>query len=234
MKGKPIELKNPKYFGWLLTAFITLLIASNVIAGRLIDIGGLIITSAVVFFPLSYVISDIVPEVYGYGKTRKLIWYGALANLMMVAIFFITGLLPTPVWFEPASAYALVLGVVPRIVIASIIGYTVGNFVNAFILAKMKVWMIKWDPKHKYLFLRTIGSTIGGEGVDSLLFITGAFLFVMPFADVMQMVLVQWLVKVLIEAVMTPVTMLVCNKLKKAEGIDVVGAKSYSPFAREK
>lgn len=226
-------MKESKYFGWFVTAFVTLLIVSNVIAGRLIDIGGLIITSAVIFFPLSYVISDIVPEVYGYAKTRKLIWYGALANLMMVGIFFLTNLLPTPVWFEPASAYDIVLGVIPRIVLASILAYTVGNFVNAYILVRMKEWMIKWDPKHKFLFLRTIGSTLGGEGIDSLLFIFGAFLFIMPLATVFQMFLIQWLVKVLIEAAMTPVTIAVCSKLKKLEGIDVVGTNSYSPFAKE-
>ena len=225
-------MKEPKYFGWFLTAFVTLLIVSNVIAGRLIDINGVIITSAVLFFPLSYVISDIVPEVYGYAKTRKLIWYGALANLMMVGIFFITNLLPTPVWFEPAAAYDIVLGVIPRIVLASIAGYTVGNFVNAYILSKMKEWMVKWDPKHKHLYMRTIGSTIGGEGIDSLIFIFGAFLFIMPVQAVFTMFLVQWGVKVAIEALMTPVTIVVCDKLKKLEGIDVVGVGegSYSPF----
>ncbi len=226
-------MKEPKYFGWFLTAFVTLLIVSNIIAGRLIDVGGLIITSAVLFFPLSYVISDIVPEVYGYAKTRKLIWYGALANLMMVVIFFITNLIPTPVWFDATAAYDIVLGVIPRIVLASIAGYTVGNFVNAYILSKMKEWMIKWDPNHKHLYLRTIGSTIGGEGIDSLIFIFGAFLFEMPVGAVFTMFLIQWAVKVLIEAAMTPVTIVVCSKLKKLEGIDVVGVDSYSPFAKE-
>ncbi len=145
----------------------------------------------------------------------------------------ITELIPTPVWFEPASSYSIVLGLVPRVVIASIIAYTVGNFVNAYILSKMKEWMIKWDPNHKHLYLRTIGSTIGGEGIDSLIFIFGAFLFVMPVGAVFTMFLVQWGVKVLIEAAMTPVTVVVCSKLKKLEGIDVVGVDSYSPFAKE-
>lgn len=224
-------MKETKFFGWFLTAFITLLIVSNVIAGRLIDVGGVILTSAVIFFPLSYVISDIIPEVYGYAKTRKLIWYGALANVMMVVIFGVTKIIPTPVWFEPAGAYDIVLGLVPRIVIVSILAYTVGNFTNAYILAKMKEWMIKWDPKHNWLFLRTIGSTLGGEGIDSLIFIFGAFLFVMPIKDVAIMFVIQWLVKVLIEVAMTPVTYIVCNKLKKLEGVDAVGAESYTPFS---
>lgn len=225
--------KEPKYFGWFLTAFITLIIVSNVIAGRLIDIKGVILTSAVLFFPLSYVIGDIIPEVYGYAKTRKLIWYGALANLMMISIFLITNLVPTPVWFEPASAYKTVLLIAPRIAVMSIIAYAVGNFTNAYILSKMKEWMIKWDPNHKHLYMRTIGSTIGGEGIDSLIFIFGSFLFTMPIGSVAKMFLIQWAVKVLIEAAMTPVTYAVCNKMKKLEGLDVVGANSYSPFAKE-
>ena len=226
-------MKEPKYFGWFLTAFVTLLIVSNVIAGRLIDINGIILTSAVLFFPLSYVISDIIPEVYGYAKTRKLIWYGALANVIMIIVFMVTELIPTPVWFEPTSAYSIVLGLVPRIVIVSVLAYTVGNFTNAYILSKMKEWMVKWDPNHKHLYLRTIGSTLGGEGIDSLIFIFGAFLFVMPVTAVFQMFLIQWAVKVAIEVLMTPVTIVVCDKLKKLEGIDVVGSESYSPFAKE-
>ena len=160
----------------VLTAFISLLLVSNVIAGRLIDINGVILTSAVLFFPLSYVIGDIIPEVYGYAKARQLIWLGALANILMVVIFTVTGWIPTPVWFEPAAAYNIVLGLVPRVVIASIIAYWAGSFINAFIMSKMKEWMVKWDPKHRFLFMRTIGSTIVGEGADSLLFIFGGLL----------------------------------------------------------
>jgi uncharacterized integral membrane protein (TIGR00697 family) len=120
---------------------------------------------------------------------------------------------------------------VPRVVAASLAAYWVGSFVNAFVMARMKEWMIKWDPNHKHLYLRTIGSTIAGEGIDSLIFIFGAFLFVMPLQAVFTMMLIQWGVKVLIETIMTPVTYVVVAKVKKIEGIDKVGAESYTPFS---
>jgi len=226
--------KETKYFGWFLTAFITLLLISNVIAGRLVDINGIILTSAVLFFPLSYVIGDIIPEVYGYAQARKLIWFGALANILMVVIFYITSMIPTPVWFEPASAYNIVLGMVPRVVIFSILAYWAGSFVNAYILAKMKEWMVTWDPDHKHLYLRTIGSTIFGEGVDSTIFIFGVFLFTMPFKAVLTMFIIQWAVKIAIEALMTPITYIVCKKVKELESVDEVGVGegSYSPFKK--
>lgn len=227
-----MDKKGFKYFSWFLTAFVTLLICSNVIAGRLVEVFGIVATSAMFLFPLSYVIGDIIPEVYGYATARKMVWYGAVANAIMLVMFWFANTLPAPAFFaDGATAFSLVLGLVPRVVVASIIAYLVGSFVNATILAKMKEWMVKWDPKHRFLFLRTVGSTIAGEGADSLLFIFGAFLFTMPFAAVLQMFLIQWLVKVLVEAVMTPFTYWAVAKVKKAEGVDIIGADSYTPFS---
>lgn len=234
IQGVFILTKEFKLFPWFLTAFVTLLIVSNVIAGRLVQVGAFVATSAMFFFPLSYVIGDIIPECYGYKAARKMVWFGALANALMLLIFFLAGLLPTPGFFaDSAKAYSLVLGLVPRTVIFSILGYLVGSFVNAFILAKMKEGMVKWDPNHKFLFLRTIGSTLAGEGVDSIIFILGVFLFTMPFTAILQMILLQWAIKVGVEALMTPVTYIAVKQIKKFEGIDVVGVEkndSYTPF----
>ena len=227
-------MTSNKYFPWFLTAFITLLIGSNVIAGRLVEVFGIVATSAMFLFPLSYVIGDIVPEVYGFSTARKMVWYGALANAIMLIMFFMANSLPAPGFFsEGKAAYNLVLGMVPRVTIASVLAYLAGSFVNATILAKMKVWMIKWDPKHRFLFVRTIGSTLAGEGVDSLIFIFGAFMFSMPFQAVLSMFLLQWFVKVAIEVIMTPATYLFVSKVKALEGVDIVADEgaSYTPFS---
>ena len=227
-------MKESKYFPWFLTAFVTLLVTSNVIAGRLVDVYGIVATSAMFMFPLSYVIGDIIPEVYGYSAARKMVWYGALANGIMLLMFGLANALPAPSFFaDGAKAYGIVLGAVPRVVIFSILGYLAGSFINATIMAKMKAWMVKWDPNHKWLALRTIGSTLGGEGADSLIFIFGVFLFTMPFTAVITMFFVQWGIKVLIEAVMTPVTYAVVKKVKTAEGIDMVATEetSFNPLS---
>lgn len=227
-------MKETKYFSWFLTAFVTLLVVSNVIAGRLVDIYGIVATSAMFLFPLSYVIGDIIPEVYGYSAARKMVWFGALANGIMLLMFGFANALPVPGFFaDGAKAYSIVLGAVPRVVIFSILGYLAGSFVNATIMAKMKAWMVKWDPNHKWLALRTIGSTFGGEGVDSLIFIFGVFLFTMPLQAVATMFLIQWGIKVLVEIVMTPVTYRIVSKVKAAEGVDMVSTPdtSYNPLS---
>lgn len=226
--------RESKLFPWFLTAFITLLIVSNVIAGRLVEVWGVVATSAMFLFPLSYVIGDIIPEVYGYSAARKMIWFGALANAIMLIMFAFANSLPAPGFFgDGKKAFELVLGLVPRTVIFSIFGYLAGSFINTTIMTKMKAWMVKWDPKHRFLFLRTIGSTLGGEGVDSLIFIFGVFLGTMPFAAVATMFVVQWLVKVVVEAIMTPVTYLTVAAVKKVEGIDMVATSetTYNPFS---
>jgi uncharacterized integral membrane protein (TIGR00697 family) len=229
-----MENKGFKYFPWFLTAFISLLLVSNVIAGRLVEVWGIVATSAMFLFPLSYVVQDIVPEVYGFSTARKMVWFGALANVIMVLMFMFANALPYPAFFaDTAASYSIVLGIVPRIVIFSILAYLAGSFVNATIMAKMKEWMVKWDPNHKWLALRTIGSTLAGEGVDSLIFIFGSFLFALPFSVVLTMFFVQWLIKVLVEVAMTPVTYIVVDKIKKLEGVDMVATPdtSYNPFS---
>lgn len=233
---KMADEKNFKYFPWFLTAFITLLIVSNVIAGRLVFLGPFlgVATSAMFLFPLSYVIGDIIPEVYGYSTARKMVWFGALANLIMLIMFAFANALPAPDFFaDGAKAFELVLGLVPRTVIFSILGYLAGSFVNTTILTKMKAWMVKWDPNHRHLYLRTIGSTLGGEGIDSLIFIFGVFFGVMPFTAVATMFLIQWLVKVSVEIIMTPVTYVVVDAVKKLEGVDMVPTDetSFNPFS---
>ena len=223
-------MKNYKYFVPFSIASIAVLLASNIIAGRLVQVGPIVATSAMFLFPISYIINDLLGEVYGYVAARKMIWWTMMANAIMTGIFLFALQLPVPGFFEAKAAYDTVLGMVPRVVIASVVAYWAGSFMNAATLARMKEWMVKWDPNHKHLWMRTISSTIVGEGVDSLLFIFGSFLFVLPLPAVVMMFVVQWWIKVGVEAVMTPITYVVCKKVKQLEEVDVVGTDTYNPF----
>jgi len=224
------ENRSYKLLDVITVAFVTMLLLSNIIASKIGNLFGIVGPAAMYLFPITYIFGDVIVEVYGYAKSRRIIWMGFGANIVMALVFWYAIALPYPAFYTGQSAFSATLGLVPRIVVVSIIGYWVGSFANAFVMARMKEWMIKWDPNHKYLALRTIGSTIVGEFADSLIFIIGAFLGVMPLNAVIIMVFVQWAVKCTVEIVMTPVTYLICNKLKKYEGIDIVGANSYSPF----
>ena len=223
-----------KYLDWFITAFVTILLISNVIAGRLVQFGPFVATSAMFCFPLSYILSDIFCEVYGFSTSRRVVWFGALANVIMLLMFWFATSLAAPAFFaDGAKAYASVLGVVPRVVLFSILAYIVGSFANDVFMSKVKMWMVKWDPSHKHLWIRTIGSTIVGQFFDSLIFIFGVFLFSIPFPAVVAMFVLQWIVKVAIEIIMTPVTYVVVGALKKAEGIDAVATadSSHTPFS---
>jgi len=223
--------KSFKALGIFTTAYITLLLVSNIIASKVSLVFGITGTAAMwLVFPLSYVINDIITEVYGYAESRRFIWYGTIANVLMVVLFTFALALPYPAFWTSQEAFRTVLGAVPRTVIFSIIGFWVGSFVNAFVLARMKEWMVKWDPNSKFLFLRTIASTVAGEGVDSFIFIPGIFIGILPLNVILTMILIQWGIKTLIEVVMTPVTYVVVNGVKKLEGIDIVGSKTWNPF----
>lgn len=219
-----------RLFSIYLAGFIALLMLSNIIAVKLIQVGPVVLTAAVFLFPFTYIFDDVLTEVYGFAGSRKIIWLGFGANALMVAVFLAAIALPFPPFWKGQEAFRSVLGTVPRIVAGSMVGYWCGEFTNSYILARMKEWMVRWDPKHRHLWMRTVGSTIGGEAVDSVLFVTVGFGFTMPWAAVATLIAWQWVFKVGVEVVMTPVTYLVVGATKRAEGLDVVGAKSYSPF----
>jgi len=206
--------------------FITCLIIANIIAVKLISIGGLILPAAIIIFPVSYIFGDILTEVYGYRWARRVIWLGFFCNLLAVLAIWLGGLLPSaPVWGSQ-QAYATILGYAPRLLIASFIAYLVGEFANSFILAKMKI-----RTKGRWLWTRTIGSTIVGQGLDSTLFIIVAFAGTQPWGILGTIILTHWLVKTGYEALATPFTYAVVNYLKKKEGIDTYDYDtSFNPF----
>ena len=195
--------------------FVACLITSNITATKVIGVSGLILTAAIVIFPVSYIIGDILTEVYGYARARQVIWLGFLGNFIAVIAIWLGGLLPAAAFWEHQAAYDAILGAAPRILVASFLAYLVGEFTNAYVLAKMKIAM-----SGRRLWMRTIGSTLVGQGFDSLIFVIVAFAGILPSEALIVAILTQWLVKSAYEAAATPVTYVVVDYLKRKEGLD--------------
>ncbi len=204
--------------------FITSLITANIIAVKVISLGPFILPAAIIIFPLSYIFGDILTEVYGYRWTRRVIWLGFLCNLIFVIFAWVGQILPPAPFWEGQAAYESILGYTPRLLVASFFGYLVGEFANSFILAKMKIL-----TRGRWLWSRTIGSTIVGQGLDTLIFINLAFIGTPSFVPIM--ILYHWLAKIIIEAIATPFTYAVVNFLKKKEAIDTYDYQTnFNPF----
>lgn len=195
--------------------FVTCLITANIIIVKQISIGGIVLPAAIVIFPLSYVFGDILTEVYGYRRARLVIWLGFLCNLIAVAGIWLAQVLPPASVFDAQSAYERILGSTPRFLIASFLAYLAGEFTNSFVLAKMKVL-----TRGRWLWTRTIGSTVAGQSVDTLIVLVIAFWGVLPLPVLAIMGLSHWAAKIIYEALVTPLTYLIVNRLKRVEGID--------------
>ena len=220
-----------RYYDFVMAAFVAVLILSNVIGAAkpaAITIGGeqWVFGAGILFFPLGYVIGDILTEVYGYARARRVIWAGFAALLFMAFMSWVVVSLPPADGWEGQAAYESVFGQVPRIVFASIAAFWAGEFVNSYVMARMKVW-----TKGKHLWSRTIGSTVVGQGVDSLIFYPLAFAGVWSTDQVIAVMITNWLLKVAWEVVLTPVTYAVVGGLKAREGVDLYDdATDFSPF----
>jgi hypothetical protein len=211
----------------LVALFVTCLIAANITAVKLISLYGLLLPAAIVIFPVSYILGDVLTEVYGFRQARRVIWLGFLCNLIVVAAIWVGLVLPAASFWDGQEAYERILGATPRILAASFLAYLVGEFANAFVLAKMKI-----ATEGRFLWARTIGSTLVGQGLDSLVFITLAFAGVIPLSALATAIVTQWLVKSAYEAAATPVTYLVVGYLKRSEGLDAYDRDTrFSPLA---
>ena len=228
--GRPMRA-----FDFIMVAFVVILLLSNVIgAGKraVIDlplIGPWPFGAGILFFPLSYVLGDVLTEVYGYARARRCIWAGFVAMLFMVAMSLIVVALPPDAGWTGQAAYEQVFGQVPRIVFASIAAFWVGEFANSVVLARMKVW-----TRGRMLWTRTIGSTVVGEGLDSLIFYPLAFWGVAgwPAATLGKVMATQFVLKVTWEVLLTPLTYLIVGWLKRLEGLDVFDTTTdLTPFA---
>lgn len=229
LHGRPL-----RYFDFVMAAFVAILLLSNVLgAGKVAQvwvpgIGYWPFGAGILFFPVSYVIGDVLTEVYGYARARRCIWAGFCATLFMAFMsFVVVALPPAPDWKNQA-AYEVIFGQVPRIVFASVTAFWAGELVNSYVLAKMKIW-----TQGRHLWTRTIGSTVAGQGVDSLIFYPLAFWGAEGWTHtlVLQVLVTQWVLKVGWEALLTPVTYAVVGFLKRREGIDVFDEKTdFTPF----
>jgi uncharacterized integral membrane protein (TIGR00697 family) len=224
-----IPKKNSPYSHWFLlvaTIFITCLITSNIIAVKLVNILGLLLPAAIVIFPISYIFGDVLTEVYGYRQARRVIWLGFFCNLIVVVAIWLGQILPAASFWDGQAAYERILGYTPRLLGASFLAYLVGEFANSFVLAKMKM-----ATHGRWLWVRTIGSTLVGQCLDSIVFMTLSFMGTIPMSALSGAILVQWLSKSAYEAIVTPLTYLVINFLKKREGMDVFDYDTrFNPF----
>jgi queuosine precursor transporter len=210
----------------LFALFLTCLLVSNVIAGKLVSVSGIVLPSAVILFPITYILGDVFTEVYGFRKTRLVIWGGFAANLLMSLIFLAAIALPPPAFFKDQGAYATVLGMTPRIVLASLAAYWMGEFANSITLS-----LLKKATGGRYLWTRTISSTVVGQAFDTALFIAIGFAGGVPAPVLFQMMLAQYLFKVAYEVLFTPLTYLIVGAIKRKEGVDVFDKGiAYNPF----
>jgi queuosine precursor transporter len=203
------------YLVAVVALFVTCLITANIIAVKLVDVRGAILPAGIVVFPLSYLFGDVLTEVYGYGQARQAIWLGFFCNLVAVLAIWLGQLLPAAPFWDGQAAYARILGYAPRLLAASFLAYLVGEFANAYVLAKMKI-----ATKGRWLWTRTIGSTVVGQGLDSLVFIALAFAGTIPGSALLSIALTQWIAKSLYETVATPFTYWAVGFLKRRDGVD--------------
>lgn len=226
------NLSGSRWFLAVSAVFIAALLTANIIAVKLVSfgdyplVGQLILPAAIIVFPISYIVGDILTEVYGFAAARRVIWLGFAANLVLVIFIYLGQLLPAAGFWDGQDAYERILGFTGRLLIASFAAYLVGEFANSFILAKLKVRM-----EGRFLFVRTISSTVVGQGVDSAIFITIAFATILPGNELVRLVLTQWLFKVAYETLATPITYLVIGFLKRSEGLDIYDtATDFNPL----
>ena len=208
-------MKVSSWFVVIASIFVTCLITANIIAVKLISPFWFLVPAGIIIFPLSYLFGDVLTEVYGYAAARRVIWLGFACNLLAVIAIYLGGLAPAAPFWKQQAAYDAILGFTPRLLLASFIAYLVGEFTNSFVLAKLKI-----ATRGRWLWTRTIGSTLVGEGIDTLIFISIAFWGIVPLQVMLTLILTQWIFKVLYEVVATPFTYLVVGFLKRREELD--------------
>ena len=217
---------HSQWFVGIVALFITTLITANIISVKLVTLLGLVLPAGILVFPLSYIIGDVLTEVYGYSSARRVIWLGFFCNLIAVIAILLAQAMPSAPFWDGQQAYERILGYAPRLLFASFCAYLAGEFFNAYILARMKLL-----TRGRWLWSRTIGSTLVGQAVDSLIFITLAFAGTMPVKTLAMAILIQWLSKSVYEAMGTPLTYLAVIFLKRKEKMDVYDHDThFNPF----
>ncbi|MDQ4100425.1 MAG: queuosine precursor transporter [Chloroflexota bacterium] len=204
------------YFLVVVALFVTSLITANTVAVKILAFGPWVSDAGLLTFPIAYIVGDVLTEVYGYAAARRVIWLGFLCNALAVGVFQLAGALPAEATWDGGDAYARIFGSTPRLLLASVCAYLLGEFVNAYILARLKVF-----TNGRYLWTRTISSTVVGQGLDTVVFVLIAFSGAMSGGILWDMIVTGWLLKSAYEILATPLTYLVVNTLKRIEGVDV-------------
>ncbi|MBA2759091.1 MAG: queuosine precursor transporter [Chloroflexia bacterium] len=210
------SISGSPWFMVIVALYVTSLITANTVAVKVLEFGPWITDAGLITFPIAYIVGDVLTEVYGYAAARRVIWLGFMCNLIAVGTFQLAGALPAESSWEGGDAYSMIFGSTPRILVASFCAYLIGEFANSYVLARMKVW-----TNGRWLWTRTIGSTVVGQGLDSVVFVLIAFSGVFTAGVIQDMIITNWVLKTAYEAIATPGTYWVVNKLKRAEGIDV-------------
>lgn len=216
-----------RYLDSFITLFVVVLLVSNIVAAKFFAIGPLRISAAQILFPITYIFGDIFTEVYGYSASRRAIWYGFFASFILVALTYITVIIPPAPEYTDQRAFETIFKPVGRIVAASLLAYWCGEFANSFTLAKLKLL-----TGGRYLWTRTIGSTIVGQAVDTTVVMFAAFYGMRSLDTILRLIVAGYLIKVVYETLMTPVTYAIVNYLKRAEGVDYFDRNTnFNPFA---
>ena len=226
--------RSYKYYDWIMAVFVTVILCSNLIGVHKVTYmslpwgGEYIFGAGVLFFPISYLFGDILTEVYGYARSRRVIWAGFGAMIFASVMSFVVTNLPSAATMDPErqKAIELIFGQTPRIVLASIVAFWLGEFTNSFVLAKMKIW-----TAGKWLWTRTIGSTIAGEATDTLVFYPLAFVGIWSFEQIIAVMIGNYILKVMWEVLATPFTYKIVGFLKTAESVDYYDHDTdFNPF----
>jgi len=235
--GSPAEkIHNFRYYDLAVHAFVVVLLVSNLVAQKIcaigpftiggVTLGPFLLSGAQILFPITYIFGDIFVEVYGYGASRRAIWIGFFSAALLAVMALITTSLPAAPEWKNQDAFEKVFGFVPRVLIASLVAYWCGEFANAFVMSKMKLL-----TKGKHLWTRTIGSTVVGQFVDTVVVIFVIFVGVYDLGTMLNLIFTGYFAKVIYEATATPLTYLVVNTLKRAEGVDVFDeGVNFNPF----
>ena len=235
-RGPTEKTHNFRYYDLAVHAFVVVLLVSNLVAQKIcaigpftiggVTVGPFLLSGAQILFPITYIFGDIFVEVYGYGSSRRAIWIGFFSAALLAVMALITTSLPAAPEWKNQDAFEKVFGFVPRVLIASLVAYWCGEFANAFVMSKMKLL-----TKGKHLWTRTIGSTVVGQFVDTVLVIFVIFVGVYDLGTMLNLIFTGYFAKVIYEATATPLTYLVVNTLKRAEGVDVFDeGVNFNPF----
>jgi len=230
MVARDQRLSGFHHYELLVHVYVVVLLVSNLVGQKLTAVGPFLVSGAQLLFPITYIFSDIFTEVYGYAGSRRAIWLAFLANALMgVMGLFMVWIPAAPSW--PAAnqaAFEVVFGAVPRMIVASLAAFWAGEFTNSYVLARMKVW-----TGGRWLWTRTVASTVAGQAIDSLIVTAVFFWGTVPLVDILRAAASGYVFKVAYEALATPVTYKIVNALKRAEGVDVYDeGTDFSPFAR--